>query len=80
MATSALPKIVRNKYEIFWYIHKCYYGIFIFTFIHGWAYLIAEPVYWKFIIGPAAIFVIEIIICARRYFYYKMKIISVKIT
>jgi predicted ferric reductase/Ca2+-binding EF-hand superfamily protein len=78
MAISGIGDLRRKNFECFWYIHKLYHSIFILIGLHGIGRVFAEQTYWKFIIGPAAVFFIELCLRGFRYFFNRTKILSAK--
>jgi predicted ferric reductase len=76
---TTFRSIVSKNFEIFWYLHKVYYLIFVCTFLHGSGKLVGEPQFWKFMILPGTVFGIELIIDLVSVILFKSKIISIKI-
>ncbi len=54
---ATFVSVKRGHFEIFWITHMLYVPLFVLTIIHGKGML--GPNYWKFFIGPGAIYLIE---------------------
>jgi len=55
--TSAFENTKRGQFEIFWYSHHAFLAFFVFLFTHGKGGL--NPGYWRYIIGPGALYLLE---------------------
>lgn len=55
--TSAFENTKKGQFEIFWYSHHVFILFFIFLFTHGTNGL--NPGYWRYIIGPGALYLLE---------------------
>ncbi|XP_055948643.1 NADPH oxidase 5-like [Argiope bruennichi] len=60
MCISAMPFVRRSgKFEIFYYLHLLYFVFWTCLILHG-------PHFWKWFLGPAVLFLIELIVRISR--------------
>lgn len=55
--TAAFDNTRKGQFEIFWYTHHVFLLFFVFLFTHGANGL--NPGYWRFIIAPGALYLLE---------------------
>eukprot|EP01132_Coremiostelium_polycephalum_P005567 gene5567-6933_t len=66
MYTSAIESIRRPMFEIFWFTHHLFIVFFGLLVVHGMAGLLEPATFWKWVIGPCALYILERIVRIAR--------------
>jgi predicted ferric reductase len=64
---TSVESIRKRYFERFWYSHKMYVFIYIFTHLHGSAEIVATQEFWYWVIGPFSLIIFE-----RLFEYFKI--------
>ncbi|KYQ88705.1 superoxide-generating NADPH oxidase flavocytochrome [Tieghemostelium lacteum] len=66
MYTSAIESIRRPMFETFWYTHHLFIVFFGLLCVHGLSGRLEPASYWKWVIGPCGLYILERIIRVAR--------------
>ncbi|PRP76249.1 superoxide-generating NADPH oxidase flavocytochrome [Planoprotostelium fungivorum] len=59
MYTTAVKVVRGPMFNLFWYIHHLFIVFIIVTCFHGFAANLEQPSFWMWVVGPAALYVVE---------------------
>ncbi|EGC36287.1 superoxide-generating NADPH oxidase flavocytochrome [Dictyostelium purpureum] len=66
MYTTAIESVRRPMFEYFWYSHHLFIVFFGLLVVHGLHSRLQETSFWKWVIGPCALYIIERLIRLLR--------------
>ena len=80
MAVLARKPVRTDKYELFWYSHHLYIAMLILLHIHGMKEYVAAQTYWKWIIAPALLLVVEKVFKFYKMIAYRYEILKLRVS
>lgn len=66
MYVFALPYARKNLFGAFWFTHRWYILLYIFSILHGLGQLVQQPLFGYYFIGPCLLFVVDQLISLSR--------------
>lgn len=66
MYTSAVSRVRRPMFEVFWYTHHLFIVFYAMLIFHGFASILEKPSFWYWFIVPGLLYIIERILRVVR--------------
>ncbi|PVD36104.1 hypothetical protein C0Q70_03077 [Pomacea canaliculata] len=56
----------RHIFSLFWMTHKLFIALYVLTLIHGASVIVQKPLFFAYLVGPAALFMLDKLVSLSR--------------